>query len=81
LCRWAGSPRPDGSIRLDVPLTIQDLAVLSRFGRDQVSRALIALAAENVIGRTSNGWFTIPPGSNLVRPRATRTVPDLLGGD
>jgi CRP-like cAMP-binding protein len=65
--RSAGTVRSDGSVRLDIPLSIQDLAELCGYSRDQVSRAIVILASENVISRSASGWFNIPVGS-IVMP-------------
>jgi CRP-like cAMP-binding protein len=62
----AGSRRQkDGLWRLQVNLTMQDLALALGASREHVSRLVASLTAAGVV-RRDRGWFVIPPRSPLL---------------
>jgi CRP-like cAMP-binding protein len=58
--------RPDGSLRMLLPLTVTELADLVLVSREHMSRVVSELEAERLICR-DRGWFIIPAGSALMR--------------
>ena len=67
----AGRPEPDGSIRLQIPLQVTELADLVGATREHTSRLLANLEVERQLTRR-HGWFIAPPESPIAKEIRTR---------
>jgi CRP-like cAMP-binding protein len=64
LARMGTSKLSDGSLRLHVPLTVEEIGQAVCLGREHVSRLISSLEKEGVI-RRDKGWILIPTESRL----------------
>ena len=71
-----GVAQGDGSVKLSIGLTHEELAEAIGASRECVTRALGDMCREGLFQR-SNGWLVVPPASPLWRSRACRGAADV----
>jgi len=65
LVALASEEKPDGSIRLTVPMAVEQFSCLASMRRETASRHLGARLKAGTLVRTK-GWFSVPAGSDLI---------------